>query len=237
MTATMGFEMGNDIQQNYAHSIENKPQSDWQLLEDHLRNVAELAKSFAGEFGSSGWGYLAGLWHDLGKYSVEFQSYLKSQNEACAESLPGRVDHSSAGAQHAMRSIPIVGHLLSYAIAGHHAGLLDGRSEYACQEKRLLKNLYPWKHGLQELPEFSMPELPPFVCEALARKNAFIVAFFARMLFSCLVDADFLNAESSMNPRKFKQRGIYPTIEELAPRFFQSLAKLEAENAGEPIPT
>ena len=53
----------------YAHSIEGQPVHKWHMLEEHLRSVAKLAKSFADEFGSGEWAYLAGLWHDLGKYS------------------------------------------------------------------------------------------------------------------------------------------------------------------------
>jgi hypothetical protein len=49
----------------YAHTKEGKPQSEWQPLEEHLKNVAEMARKFAVEFGSGDWGYLVGLWHDL----------------------------------------------------------------------------------------------------------------------------------------------------------------------------
>ena len=48
----------------YAHSLPDKPKEEWQRLEDHLRNVAEMAKGFADAFGAGEWGYLAGLWHD-----------------------------------------------------------------------------------------------------------------------------------------------------------------------------
>ncbi|MFQ5714233.1 MAG: HD domain-containing protein [Candidatus Scalinduaceae bacterium] len=53
----------------YAHSLEDKPTDKWHLLDEHLKNTAELAKSFADAFGSGEWAYLAGLWHDLVKYS------------------------------------------------------------------------------------------------------------------------------------------------------------------------
>jgi len=57
------------MQKFYAHSVEGKPVEEWQGLEEHLLNVAELAKKFGDEFGSGEWAYLAGLWHDVGKYS------------------------------------------------------------------------------------------------------------------------------------------------------------------------
>lgn len=49
------------MKEYYAHSVEGKPKSEWHLLEEHLLNVAELAASFAAEFGCGEWGYLAGL--------------------------------------------------------------------------------------------------------------------------------------------------------------------------------
>jgi HD superfamily phosphohydrolase YqeK len=51
----------------YAHSLEGRPPSEWQPLEEHLKNVAELARRFAEDFGAGDWRYLAGLWHDLGR--------------------------------------------------------------------------------------------------------------------------------------------------------------------------
>ena len=44
------------------------PESEWEPLERHLQEVAKLAGEFADAFGATEWGYLAGLWHDLGKY-------------------------------------------------------------------------------------------------------------------------------------------------------------------------
>jgi CRISPR-associated endonuclease/helicase Cas3 len=225
-----------DAQNTYfAHSVSGKPIQEWHRLRDHLIRTAELAAEFAEPFGAQDWAYLAGLWHDLGKYSNEFQDYLRSQSEACAETQPGHIDHSTAGAQHAVHSIPIIGHLLAYAVAGHHAGLLDGRSEEACQEKRLKKTPLPWEHGLTELPPPAVPEVPAFVREALGRKDAFSVAFFVRMLFSCLVDADCLDTERAREPAKANQRSGFPMLGKLAPRFFQSLEKLESKDSGKPI--
>jgi HD superfamily phosphohydrolase YqeK len=59
--------------QFYAHSKEGEPPEHWHRLDDHLNKVAEMARNFANDFGAGDWGYLAGLWHDLGKYSQEFQ--------------------------------------------------------------------------------------------------------------------------------------------------------------------
>jgi CRISPR-associated endonuclease/helicase Cas3 len=91
----------------YAHSLPGKPPDEWQPLEQHLRNVATLAKQFAEPFGGEEWGYLAGLWHDLGKYSEEFQAYLRAENGVplceLASFYGGKVEHAFVGALHAAK--------------------------------------------------------------------------------------------------------------------------------------
>lgn len=113
-----------------------------QSLEAHLLEVSGIAKSLAAKIGLQEQGELIGLLHDLGKYSKEFQDYLKSavglidQDEddyVDAKSKKGKVDHSSAGAQLVWKELstrdkkmgPIVGQMLSLCIASHHSGLID----------------------------------------------------------------------------------------------------------------
>ena len=57
----------------YAHSKEGFHPEHWHRLEDHLKNVAEMAQKFAAEFNAGDWGYLAGLCRDLGKHAVRSQ--------------------------------------------------------------------------------------------------------------------------------------------------------------------
>lgn len=186
----------------YAHSLSHRGQEEWQLLEDHLNGVAERASKFAEPFKGRSMAYLAGIWHDLGKYSKEFQNYLLRENghEAHIEDVPGRVDHSTAGAKHAVCEFKTMGHLLGYCIAGHHSGLLDAVSVGACQEARLKKQI----PGLIDIPDEIRskpePDLPVYLKAALGNRDAFAVAFFTRMLFSCLVDADFLDTGTFMKP-------------------------------------
>ena len=65
----------------YAHSIENQPPEKWQLLEDHLANVAEMAEEFAHPFGGCVWSRLAGRNHDIGKGKLPWQAYLRHENQ------------------------------------------------------------------------------------------------------------------------------------------------------------
>ena len=51
-------------------------------LEEHLRGVAHLSEEFASAFGSADWGSLAGLWHDLGKYSLTFRRHSRPSSQS-----------------------------------------------------------------------------------------------------------------------------------------------------------
>jgi CRISPR-associated endonuclease/helicase Cas3 len=192
----------------YAHSRQGANEQTWEPLEDHLRNVAEMAERFAEPFGSGSWGRLAGLWHDLGKYSHAFQRYLRASagtvNDTHRAEVAGKVDHSTAGAQHAARLGPL-GRLLAYCIAGHHAGLPCNEGGVPGLSMRLKKQIEPLS-APAELYAISLPSPPKLRLPRDKRRGAFSVAFFTRMLFSCLVDADFLATELFMSPERASQR-------------------------------
>ncbi|QDT16603.1 CRISPR-associated endonuclease Cas3'' [Alienimonas californiensis] len=93
----------------FSRSTNDRTKSDWEPLSDHLAAVAARAAGFADSYGAADWGEAAGRWHDLGKYSRDFQDHLVT---------PSQVDHATAGAQHAVRVLPgPVGRLLAYALA------------------------------------------------------------------------------------------------------------------------
>ena len=85
----------------YAHSLENQPESKWHPLVNHLNRTASMAGQFAAPFKAAAWGRIAGLWHDIGKYSSEYQRRLIALAQEPDEPAP-KVDHSTAGAQHAV---------------------------------------------------------------------------------------------------------------------------------------
>jgi CRISPR-associated endonuclease/helicase Cas3 len=96
-----------------------------QLLNDHLIGTSVLAAQFAAAFQNPTWGRLIGLWHDLGKYSDEFQEYIKvnSGYEEDDQKRP-KTDHTSAAAILAKEMYPnFFWQPIAYCIAGHHAGL------------------------------------------------------------------------------------------------------------------
>jgi CRISPR-associated endonuclease/helicase Cas3 len=191
-------------------------------MHGHLNKVAYWTARFAGNIFPQGkdhesaqqWGYIAGLWHDLGKFSEEFQNYLSmAGGDSHRGETLGRVDHSTAGAQHAVKTLGVIGHWLSYGIAGHHSGLPDGESNHSCLRKRLESKAIP------NIPDADLqvtrqkdPPLISFIRRELKESpnSGFSVSCFTRMLFSCLVDADFLATEAFMQRRQAKQRNQVP---------------------------
>jgi CRISPR-associated endonuclease/helicase Cas3 len=197
----------------FAHSQLGQPEEKWEPLEKHLHDVACLSGKFAEAFGAREWGALAGRWHDLGKFQQAFQDYLRYQNQGDAHQLEmtGKVDHSTPGAQHAVARLKRGGRLLAYIIAGHHSGLLDAVNSQdasgASLEKRLRKEIAGF-FVPSEIANQPSPAPPNFNWDTDQTTRAFQVAFFCRMLFSCLVDADFLATEAFLNPQQSSSRPI-----------------------------
>lgn len=194
------------------------------FLDEHLLAVAELTSRFAAIFDSRDWGYLSGLWHDLGKFREKFQKYIKSVSgydaDAHIECTPGRVDHSTAGAIYAIEKLGPHGRIIAYLIAGHHAGLPDWNGGASSLFQRLEDGKA--KGYLQEafyagpdaalLNQPSPSSLPP-------NPQSGSWALWVRILFSCLVDADFLDTEAFMDGDKVGRRGGHPELSELLSAF------------------
>lgn len=212
----------------YAHSVAGaETKAEWQLLSDHLRAVGELASRKASLFGGSRLAETAGLLHDLGKYTDEFQRRL--------EGSPIRVDHATHGAVVAVGRCGPIGLLLAYAIAGHHAGLANGRDsgERTCLQERLIKEL-PHLLPVWEA-EISLPQgsLEPEGFHPVESRGFFQLAFLGRMLFSCLVDSDYLDTEAFyLNGQKgLKARDqAFPSLEALRVQLDLHLSGFKADS-------
>lgn len=193
----------------YAHSTDRKDKKDWQFLKDHLENVANIASGYSREFNAEKLAYAAGLLHDIGKYSPEFQRRLDGAKII--------VDHSTAGAKEAGKLYSLFhSRILEYIITGHHGGLLDyGTLESGLSErlsKPYLSDYLEYKSEIS-IPDLKdvRPHFPPI--------NGFAISFYTRMLFSCLVDADFLDTEQFLSPDKSSLRGQYESFNKLFTKF------------------
>lgn len=176
----------------FAHSIPGRPQEQWESLADHLMSVGARAASFAADFGFQGAAMAAGLLHDIGKASKEFQSYIGEPSEPAMRGP----DHSTAGAREATELYgPALGKLIAFAIAGHHAGLANGLD----LKRRLdpakydIRPYYDWRDHVSTLPTIESLGTAPNLTNSM--DAGFTASFLTRMLFSCLVDADFLETE------------------------------------------
>lgn len=209
----------DEIVDFYAHtrqveSQEGSEETEYELLIGHLIEVACSAQDFASSFDNTNAAYILGLFHDIGKYSTDFQERIRGRDI--------RVDHSTAGAYLLSKRL----WMLSYCVAGHHSGLLDGlslidrltkASNNKDFNKRILKvfvsqvtsriadnfsspllratlsNETPSNEAIES--DYFVKKITKLFGQDANTRSIFGVAMYIRMLFSCLVDADFLCTE------------------------------------------
>lgn len=189
----------------YAHTKENAGPDEWQDLGAHLENVAIRAADFADSFGAGEWGRIAGLVHDVGKARPGFQKKLIDQ-------LSTREDHKRVGARLLKELESPFGQILSYCVGGHHSGLPDGYgTAHGESLERLVQEADTLPNGVDNpLEGLVQPQLP------FQPRTVFQCAFFTRMIFSALVDADFLDTELYMDEEKASHRFSGPVLTDLA---------------------
>ncbi len=195
--------------EKYAHTSEDGTRK--QTVAEHLMGTAELAACFAAPFGAQEVAQAAGLLHDIGKYSDAFQRRLLEGG--------GRTDHSTAGAQVAFRQRMAE---VAFAVAGHHGGLPDGGSRLDGPDSPTL--LGRVKRSVEPFGQWEKEISPPTGgVDRKFQKDNFTDAFFTRMLYSCLVDADYLDTETFMNGSP-APRGGSVSIGELLSRLERYIA-------------
>jgi len=204
----------------FAHS---HPDKDWELLyskngDGHLNRVAELCGNNCGKISPdlTQWGRAMGYLHDVGKFSDDFQKRLKKLGNGEEAEM---VDHSTLGSRMAQDIHPM-GVIMVNPIAGHHSGLLDVSGIDLRMQKQI-----PFTNVPNELTHFNLPNLP---MDKLT--DTFEVAFFQRMLFSTLVDADFLATEEFMSEDRSKFR---PKVDNNFPKALEIL-ETHIKQFGEP---
>ncbi|MFX4262330.1 CRISPR-associated helicase Cas3' [Pelotomaculum propionicicum] len=206
----------------------------WQLLKSHLNEVACMTEERAAKFGAGKLGRIIGLAHDLGKYSEAFQKRL--------EGARAKVDHKSAGAQEVYRKFgKVIGKSLAFIIAGHHGGLPDGnKGAPGNLPERLARTDIPDYQAYTAeiaIPDLNNQELISMPKPKDPSMAAFSFSFCIRMMYSCLVDADFLNTEKSMNTKRYNARSdskFSVSIETLLKRFEEKYVFLAEQNRQNP---
>ncbi len=196
-----------------AHLTEDKRV---QKLVDHCENTAKLTGNFAAVFDEEKIGYQTGLLHDIGKYSQEFQKYIRGNGSS--------PDHSTAGCQECKRNM-----FSAFCIAGHHAGLPDlgtpgDTSSTPTLQGRVKKKVKDYQAFREEISvPVAASSIPP---KHAMGNDGFDACFFTRMLYSCLVDADFLDTEAFMKSEA-PERGRFDSLETLWEKLQKKIAQFD----------
>lgn len=188
-----------------------------QSNEEHCCGVAKLARKFAEDFGMGDFGFVMGMLHDKGKEKGEFQNYIRFENgllETKSYTHDGKA-HAYVGGLLARHLYMKESSLMGNPIMGHHRGLYDWTDyeDVSC---------LPIPPEIQ-CQDFGPISLPTWFHPLFLKQNDF--HHIERMLFSCLVDADFLDTERFVQPGQFALRGRNTDLKELLPKLQGFLRK------------
>ena len=187
-----------------------------QTNEEHQNGVAQLAATFADEFGMAEWGRVLGLLHDKGKEQLTFQQHIKKESGYYPNAkVEGDYNHAYVGALMAKQlySRPPYYQLMDNILMGHHRGLYDD-----VDKREILKKDIPSDVSIEHIEtNLKMPQLG----------NSKDLHHLVRMLYSCLVDADYLDTERFMQPEQSRLRGGKDSIECLLSRLDKYLNELK----------
>lgn len=208
-----------------SHIKESNNQWEIQTNEEHQNGVAGLASQFASEFGMTQWGRVLGLLHDKGKEQKTFQQHIKKESGYKPDiTVEGDYNHAYVGAliaKELFKSPPYY-QFIDNILMGHHRGLYDHGDK-----EEILKKKIPDDVSVETLSEELKKEklnIPPLG----SLKD---VHHLIRMLYSCLVDADYLDTERFMMPKQSLLRGGKSTLEELLLKLEVYLSNLKRNAA------
>ncbi|PYE55480.1 CRISPR-associated Cas3 family helicase [Deinococcus yavapaiensis KR-236] len=194
----------------YAHTP-RPGESTFHKLTEHVAEVCRLAESFADRFDARQHARALAILHDAGKLNPAFQRYLQALFEDRDPDV-----HPSHARYGALLAAELNAQHLVNALRGHHSGLINKsalnsfltavQQDPAYQDIRQA-TLALWPE-LQTLAlSYPLPKAPTNTpqgrsAELLRRE------LWQRMLFSTLVDADYLDTEAHFQPHRAQQRDV-----------------------------
>ena len=180
------------------------PEGSIQTNEEHQEGVAGLACDFAAVFDMGEWGRVLGLLHDKGKEKRAFQQHIIRESGLDSfMKVDGDSRHAYVGALVARQLFPRHHLLMDNVLMGHHRGLYDDGDM-----KEVMKKTMPNDVTVERID--AQLELSHI---GIQRQD---IHHLQRMLYSCLVDADYLDTEAFMQPEQSKLRGGHSTISPVA---------------------
>ena len=223
----------------YAHSIKNSSSKDnWQPLDEHLINVGKLAGECGNELGLKNSASIAGLLHDIGKYRYGFQKRLEGSSD--------KIPHADAGAiliRELFKDKPpherLMADIIAYCIAGHHAGLHNPNNlrDFLSEDYEEIDEIWKREIGIEPNNIFPTAFNSPIGTnnkEIIKNKKFFAFAVMTRMIFSCLVDADYKDTEKFYNKVEGREtdrvwHNLINNIDALIDNLNKHLAKIAAK--------
>ncbi|NUP89294.1 MAG: CRISPR-associated helicase Cas3' [Candidatus Sumerlaeia bacterium] len=212
-TVQRGGESGRTGEAEWLAHSESRSGGPPEPLAEHLRRVEAFAAEFAASFDAADEARLAALLHDAGKASDLFLKRLRGQAKG--------LDHWTPGALLAWDLFKARGLGAAVAIQGHHVGLQSGLvasvREAAANPKPLPQGLTLTESNpgvVRERLEQDGVTLPPVAESSIYSVATPPVAAMLdlRMLFSALVDADFLATEAHFEGES-NSRPVGPSLD------------------------
>ena len=181
----------------YSHTLKNEPESSWEPVEDHLTSVANRAYSYAAEYGLGKDAYLAGICHDMGKYSENFQKRIKGILKLKEGEF---VNHAAYGSLFLLDQGEIIP---AICVAGHHTFLSLEELRNKIVPNRNSPEIFTIKESFEDIKQLFLSRNKLLDKGTLGFKTKdFGLSMDARFLFSCLVDADYTETERFMSNDK-----------------------------------
>ena len=208
----------------YAHTRED---GERQTVKAHLIGVSKLAEDFSVDL-LKPLAKKASLYHDIGKYALNFQKRLDDDKVKFSHAACGALEYKKFADKN-----DCFAPLMEYCIAGHHTGLMDGGTDADNSDSPTLNGILKRAYATEiEFATLTQEEITPPYNELHSAKDPTELieryAFFTKYVFSCLTDADFLDTEIFCN--KNVERGMSGDFEKALDKLNRELSDMPSDN-------